>query len=98
MKRVVTTKVINIKDRGNNKDYVYIGRPSPFGNPFIIGIDGTRDQVIEKYLDYFIDCLHTKKGFREEVERLKDKTLGCFCKPDYCHGDIIAHWLDNEGN
>ena len=33
------------KDRFN----IYIGRPSKWGNPFIIGRDGTRKEVIDKY-------------------------------------------------
>lgn len=28
---------------------VYIGRPSKWGNPFIIGRDGTREEVIDNY-------------------------------------------------
>ena len=39
-------KVVNLR---NEKYDVYIGRGSPFGNPFKIGIDGTRLEVIEKY-------------------------------------------------
>ena len=27
----------------------YIGRPSKWGNPFVVDADGTRDEVIEKY-------------------------------------------------
>ena len=26
--------------------------------------------------------------------QLQGKTLGCFCKPDPCHGDIIKEYLD----
>jgi len=39
--------VINIKS-GNNYD-VYIGRPSKWGNPFVIGKDGTRKEVVAQY-------------------------------------------------
>jgi len=40
--------------RIENKKYyrgvgVYIGRPSLLGNPFKIGKDGTRQEVIQKY-------------------------------------------------
>jgi hypothetical protein len=28
---------------------VYVGRPSPFDNPFVIGRDGDRGTVIRKY-------------------------------------------------
>ena len=62
---------------------VYIGRPSKWGNPFLIGRDGTREEVVAKY--------------REWVERqdldpteLRGKTLGCWCAPKPCHGDVLV--------
>jgi hypothetical protein len=42
------TIVVNIKNYPK-KDYVYIGRGSPLGNPYIIGKDGDRAEVIKKY-------------------------------------------------
>ena len=87
------TKVVNL----NKKIYdVYIGRPSLFGNPFSIGKDDPRDVVIKKYKQYFLDRIKKDDKFKEEVLKLKDKTLGCYCKPSKCHGDIIAEWLDKE--
>lgn len=91
----MATTVINLRN-GKVKDAIYIGRPSLFGNPFVIGIDGTRQEVIEKYLDYFLDKWNTNPQFKREVQALKGKTLACFCAPEACHGDIIAHWLDND--
>lgn len=41
------TRVVNI-DRNENYD-VYIGRGSDWGNPYALGIDGDRDEVIGKY-------------------------------------------------
>ena len=88
----MATKVVNKK---NNEPYdVYIGRPSPFGNPFIIGRDGNRMKVIERYISYFHTRIATDEGFREKVVALKDKTLGCYCSPLPCHGHVIAEWVD----
>ena len=28
---------------------------------------------------------------------LKDKRLGCYCKPEPCHGDTLAELADNNG-
>jgi hypothetical protein len=86
------TTVVNIK---KEKCDVYIGRGSPFGNPYKIGWDGTRKDVIEKYREWFKKRL-TNPEFRGRVLELKDKKLGCFCKPDDCHGDVIKEYLDNE--
>lgn len=90
------TKVVN--KRVEEYD-VYIGRGSIFGNPYEIGKDGTREQVIERYRGWFAFLLRDEI-FRQEVLKLKGKSLGCFCKqPEKfvpCHGDVIAEWLDTN--
>ena len=86
------TSVVNIKRESCD---VYIGRGSPFGNPYRIGKDGDRVQVLEKYHEYFYKRL-TNAWFRDMILSLKDKKLGCYCKPLLCHGDIIVEFLENE--
>lgn len=62
---------------------VYIGRPSKWGNPFVVGTDGTREEVLAKYSKW----ISTQElPFHE----LKGKVLGCWCSPQACHGDILA--------
>lgn len=66
--------------------FVYIGRPSIWGNPFVIGRDGTRAEVIEKYRTYVLGepvLMHT-------LHKLRGKRLGCWCAPQACHGDVLA--------
>lgn len=70
---------------------VYIGRPGPWGNPFPIGEHGTRAEVIEKYEAWFLSQPELIKKAKEE---LRGKTLGCWCKPSACHGDVIAKYID----
>ena len=86
------TTIVNIK---HNKCDVYIGRGSPFGNPFRIGDDGDRAQVLVKYRTYFNQRL-TDQSFRDKVLELKGKVLGCWCKPLTCHGDVIIEYLEHE--
>lgn len=93
------TKVVNIK---KNKYDVYIGRAGHnldgyFGNPYRVGYDGNRLEVLELYRKYFYDRINNDIEFRERVYQLKGKTLGCFCKPEKCHGDIIADYLNHLG-
>jgi len=85
------TTVVN-KTKG--KFDVYIGRSSFFGNPYKIGVDGNREEVIEKYKDWFEDRLKDEI-FLMEVLELRGKVLGCYCKPEACHGDVIVEFLDN---
>jgi hypothetical protein len=87
------TTVVNMKF---NSFDVYIGRGSPFGNPYKIGQDGTRKEVIELYWHYFLEKLNSDPAFRAQVLAFRGKILGCRCKPLPCHGDVIAEWLDND--
>lgn len=68
---------------------VYIGRPGKWGNPFEIGKDGTREEVIEKYRAYIL----SKPILLESLPELDGKVLGCWCKPRPCHGDVLAELL-----
>jgi len=84
-------KVVNIRETSEYD--VYIGRPSKWGNPFHVGRDGTRDDVIEQYEAWIRSQPTLMRQCRQE---LKGKTLGCYCKPMACHGDIL--WvIANEG-
>ena len=90
------TTVVNIRKKKGCpkvKCDVYIGRGTPFGNIFRIGVDGDREQVLAKYKEYFYRRL-TDPIFRSKVLELKGKVLGCWCKPLACHGDIIAEYLN----
>jgi len=85
------TKVVNI-NIGEHE--VYIGRPSKYGNPFRIGKDGTRMEVIEKYREWL---LGNKELMADIVEELDGKILGCHCKPkNRCHGDIIVKIIESK--
>ncbi len=64
---------------------VYIGRPSKWGNPFVVGRDGTREDVIKKYREYLLSNPDLMKALPE----LRGKVLGCWCAPLACHGDVL---------
>lgn len=82
-----TTQVVNIHT-GEHYD-VYIGRPSIWGNPYGIGRDGTREQVIDKYQSYLL----RRRDLLAKLPELKGKTLGCHCKPLACHGDVLVRFV-----
>lgn len=66
-----------------------------FGNPYSVKQHG-RKNCISLYREYFNIRIAEDPAFREAVLSLKGKRLGCFCKPEACHGDIIKEWLDNN--
>lgn len=69
---------------------VYIGRPGPFGNPFVIGRDGTREEVITKYRRWLYERCERDANYRAAVASLRGKVLGCYCAPKACHGDVLT--------
>lgn len=73
---------------------VYIGRPSKWGNPFVIGPDGTRQTVINKYRKYL---LHNQPLLEDARIELKGKDLLCFCAPLACHGDVLLEMVNTRG-
>ena len=88
MIRTTTTRVVHCKKEPFD---IYIGRPSKWGNPFRIGKDGSREDVIQKYRDWILANSNLMALLPLE---LKGKTLGCWCKPNACHGDVLAELAD----
>jgi hypothetical protein len=97
----MTTPVINIKDapKGwqNDPQYVYIGRQDRyrklngyFGNPFPIGTDSTREEVVKKFRTHALGKIAFDPEYARRVKELHGKTLVCFCAPFACHGDVLA--------
>jgi len=89
------TRVVNL--RRDSYD-VYIGRAGRgqdgyFGNPSPLG-NQSRRATIDRYREHFRERLRADERFARRVRALKGKTLGCFCKPHPCHGDVIAEYLD----
>lgn len=77
-------KVWHVNDPELPDDAVYVGRPSVYGNPFVVGRHGTRDEVIRMFEDYLTPDLIAK--IKHE---LKGKHLSCWCAPKKCHANVI---------
>jgi len=69
--------------RGSRK----LGLPrSKWANPFCIGRDGTREQVIAKHRRW----LPTQPHLIAALDELRGRTLGCHCAPEPCHCDTLV--------
>jgi hypothetical protein len=80
-------KVVNTRTHKATTKDVDIGRPNALGNPFIIGRDGTREQVITKYEEW----VRRQPKLLVLIHALpEDAILRCWCKPLACHGDVIT--------
>lgn len=73
--------VFNKHHRNAPNKAVYCGRGSPYGNPFVIGVDGDRDQVCDRFEREILPTL--------DVSALRGKDLICYCAPARCHCDAI---------
>jgi hypothetical protein len=71
---------------------VSIDRTSIWGNPFLIGLDGTREEVITKYAAY----LAARPDLVALLPTLRGKRLGCWCAPLGCHGDVLAGLVNKD--
>jgi hypothetical protein len=92
------TRVVNMKTEPFD---IYVGRPSKWGNPYSHKpgtlaefLVGSRKEAIEKFEDYLLN----NKELMDSLHELKGKTLGCWCHPKACHGDILAKWTNSIGN
>lgn len=92
----MSTRVVN---KYKEKYDIYIGRGSKWGNDFshkqgtlATQLVETREQAVDNYRDWI---LHGEGQYLlKDLHELKGKTLGCFCKPKVCHGDVLAELAD----
>lgn len=98
--KISITRVVNIKKElqftglRSTPEYEYIGRGAYWGNPYSMFAEGeSREEVIRKF-KYDFDNEKFAKKEKKEVFKLAGKRLGCFCKPDACHGDVLADFLN----
>jgi len=74
-----------------NPNAVYVGRPSPWGNPFKVSDFGL-DQCLIKYEAWLTEKLASDPHF---LDPLRGKDLVCFCPLNQsCHADIIMRFLN----
>lgn len=81
--------VVNIaKDKYNTQ----IMRGSRYGNPVPISRTCSRKRAIDSFEDYFVFNIKSGEVTFEELVKLNSAILGCCCKPQACHGDVIAKY------
>jgi hypothetical protein len=85
------TSVVHCKKEPHD---VYIGRPSKWGNPFTIGRDGTREEVIAKYREW----IKSQPRLLADLHELEGKVLGCWCSPQACHGDVLSELAEIQND
>jgi hypothetical protein len=92
---------IRVARKGQGLGGVYVGRPTPLGNPFRLEREDQREEVVARYALWLEGEL--RQGNREVARALEELyrklkrqgalTLLCFCAPRRCHGEVIAEHL-----
>lgn len=72
------------------EEAVYVGRPSRFGNPFVIGPDGDRATVLASFRSWLETTEEGRTVADAARSELVGKDLVCFCAPEPCHADVLA--------
>jgi hypothetical protein len=88
---------------------IYVGRPSPLGNPYSHRRDtiakfkvATREDAIDRYEDYLRTAIKTDGEVRTAFDaivaaaRKGDVTLICWCAPLPCHADVIVELVEES--
>jgi len=99
-----TIEIVSKRDYKGN-DAIYVGRPSPLGNPFTAAEDG-RDAAIARFKDWLnLQWSSNNRRVCDEIIRLKTLLikeesikLMCWCSPKPCHADVIAKAVINLAN
>ena len=67
---------------------------SIWANPFKLKGDSEEEltSILNQYYFYIIDKIE-KENLYDELEKLRGKNLGCWCKPKRCHGDVLLYLL-----
>lgn len=84
------------KRENHPTDAVYVGRPSKWGNPFTIGPNHDRAEVIRAFRDWLNNTPVGRRLCAEARAELRGKHLVCWCAPLPCHADLLLEIANAE--
>lgn len=87
--------IVFIKDKKTGKKERFPKRPSEFANPFKVNKTNSRNDVCKLFEIYIKNKINKNTELKKRLMNLKGKTLGCWCKPEACHGDILVNIIDS---
>ncbi len=80
----------NLEHAPVHDNTVLIDRRTRWGNPFRIGRDGSREQVIALYRADLWRRIRSGAIALEDLAQLNGMRLACWCDPLPCHGHVLA--------
>jgi hypothetical protein len=94
----MVTKIVNLKHEPYD---IYIGRGTKWGCPYTIIKDrptladeivDSKEEALSKYKEHIL----SSPELLNSLDELDGKVLGCFCKPEKCHGDVLIELLEQR--
>ncbi|ARF12429.1 protein of unknown function DUF4326 [Klosneuvirus KNV1] len=91
----------DFEDWSKDPNHVYIGRDMSF---YVKGTKGSKWQNpfpvkkygLDKCAELYKEYMTNNKDLLDQLDELDGKVLGCWCKPDKCHGDILLELLKQK--
>ena len=80
---------------------VRVDRRTPWGNPYVVGRDGSRTRVIARYRRHLWQRIRAGEIDLDELAALSGRDLACWCHPRPCHAAVLAHaarWAEDRLN
>lgn len=68
----------------------YPAENSIWANPYKLKDEADREDVLESYECYIREKLENDPRLLNKLLALDGKTLGCWCAPKQCHGDVLV--------
>lgn len=100
----------DLREWMSDSNNVYIGRggivfidkerypkqASVWANPYKVPAGETNNNTVTKYEEHIRAKLEADPDLMEELMSLRGKTLGCWCKPKACHGDVLVRIIEEN--
>lgn len=83
-------RVLNKRTDEITPGAIYVGRPTKWGNPFVVGKHGSRHQVVMKYRAY----IRSNKRLMAQLQELAGHDLVCWCAPAECHAHVLVELVE----
>ena len=107
--KYIRPKYKNLKEWTEDPNNVYIGRAgivfidgkrfptkaSLFANPFKVRKIDSRGKIVDQYKQHITKRIDNETWLKVELLKLKGKNLGCWCKPEKCHGDVLLNLIEH---
>lgn len=96
-------RIVNLRNYNLHEGEVLIkvDRSTAVGNPFFMRDESMRDEVCDKYAQYFDKMFGRQNEFTTSIHNIvriakeHNVALGCWCAPKRCHAETIKKYIES---